>query len=202
MKSWPSQYGLEANALAIQVHGGYWYTREYPVERLYRDHRLNPIHEGTHGIQALDLLGRNVPMKDRAAFEALSGTIRATIDDCREIEALRSHAKALEGALELVDETTRVLLGALRADATLALANASTYLEMLGHVVVAWIWLAQALAAIRKMNGLTRDRRVLYEGKVLTCGWFCRWELPKIEAQAKLLKTLDRICLDVRVEQL
>ena len=58
-KSWPSQWCLEANNLAIQIHGGYGYTREYGVEQLYRDNRLNPIHEGTHGIQALDLLGRD-----------------------------------------------------------------------------------------------------------------------------------------------
>ena len=51
-KSWPSQWCLAANDLAIQVHGGYGYTRDYDVEQHYRDNRLNPIHEGTHGIQA------------------------------------------------------------------------------------------------------------------------------------------------------
>jgi hypothetical protein len=58
VKSWPAQWCLEANSLAIQIHGGYGYTREYPVEQFWRDNRLNMIHEGTHGIQALDLLGR------------------------------------------------------------------------------------------------------------------------------------------------
>ena len=66
-KSWPSQWCLEANSLAIQVHGGYGYAREYDVEQHYRDNRLNPIHEGTHGIQALDLLGRKVTMQGGAA---------------------------------------------------------------------------------------------------------------------------------------
>ena len=64
-KSWPSQWCLAANDLAIQVLGGAGYTREYDVEQHYRDNRLNPIHEGTHGIQALDLLGRK--MTSRAA---------------------------------------------------------------------------------------------------------------------------------------
>ena len=71
VKSWPSQWCLEANSLAIQVHGGYGYTRDYPVEQFYRDNRLNPIHEGTHGIQALDLLGRKVVMNDGAALRLL-----------------------------------------------------------------------------------------------------------------------------------
>jgi len=78
-KSWPSQWCLTANDLAIQVHGGYGYTREYNVEQFYRDNRLNPIHEGTHGIQALDLLGRKVLMQDGKAFRILRESIEATI---------------------------------------------------------------------------------------------------------------------------
>ena len=78
-KSWPSQWCLEANNLAIQVHGGYGYTREYDVEQHYRDNRLNPIHEGTHGIQSLDLLGRKVTQRGGASLAALGHAVGATI---------------------------------------------------------------------------------------------------------------------------
>ena len=81
-------YGLHANYLAIQVLGGYGYTREYPVERLYRDNRLNEIHEGTTGIQSLDLLGRKVPMDDGAALKLLLRRIRATAGDARAVALL------------------------------------------------------------------------------------------------------------------
>ena len=74
-KSWPSQWCLEANSLAIQVHGGYGYTREYDVEQHYRDNRLNPIHEGTHGIQSLDLLGRKVTQRGGASLAALGEAV-------------------------------------------------------------------------------------------------------------------------------
>src|SRR3546814_9951643 len=67
-KSWPSEWCLEANSLAIQVLGGYGYTRDFPVEQYWRDNRLNMIHEGTHGIQALDLLGRKVRQNDGQAY--------------------------------------------------------------------------------------------------------------------------------------
>ena len=77
-KSWPSQWCLEANSLAIQVHGGYGYTRDYPVEQFYRDNRLNPIHEGTHGIQGLDLLGRKVTQQDGAGLALLGREIEKT----------------------------------------------------------------------------------------------------------------------------
>ena len=82
-KSWPSQWCLAANDLAIQVHGGYGYTRDYPVERLYRDNRLNPIHEGTHGIQALDLLGARSHWDDGALLHALDARIGATVERAR-----------------------------------------------------------------------------------------------------------------------
>ena len=75
-KSWPSQWCLEANSLAIQVHGGYGYARDYEVEQHYRDNRLNPIHEGTHGIQALDLLGRKVTMQGGRAVGLLAARDR------------------------------------------------------------------------------------------------------------------------------
>ena len=77
-KSWPSQWCLAANDLAIQVHGGYGYTRDYPVEQLYRDNRLNPIHEGTHGIQALDLLGRKVVEGGGRSLGVLGARVDAT----------------------------------------------------------------------------------------------------------------------------
>jgi alkylation response protein AidB-like acyl-CoA dehydrogenase len=71
-KSWPSEFCLEANKHAIQVLGGYGYTRDYPVERLYRDNRLNPIHEGTHGVQGMDLLGRKVMQNGGRALQLLA----------------------------------------------------------------------------------------------------------------------------------
>ena len=202
VKSWPSQYGLDANALAVQVHGGYGYTREYPVERLYRDNRLNPIHEGTHGIQALDLLGRKVAMQDGAGLAALLKEIRQTIVQSREIKRLSVYAESLESTLAVVQNTTRALLGAMRTDAALALANASVYLEMLGHVVVGWLWLEQARVAMKMIENASEDASNFFEGKLLTCGWFFRCELPKVQVQAELLQSLDRTYLDLPVESL
>jgi len=88
-KSWPSQWCQEANSLAIQVHGGYGYTRDYPVEQFYRDQRLNPIHEGTHGIQGLDLLGRKVRMEGGRAMLAYLEIVAHTVAG--------AHARAVNG---------------------------------------------------------------------------------------------------------
>ena len=190
-KSWPSQWCLAANDLAIQVHGGYGYTRDYPVEQLYRDNRLNPIHEGTHGIQALDLLGRKVSMEGGKALQLLGARMSATIARARDSADadLVAWAGALGEALASVARTT----GALYAvrDPERMLANASVYLEAFGHVVLAWIWLEQALAA----HGQAGD---FYAGKRQACRYFFRWELPRTAAQFALLDSLDDTTLAMR----
>ncbi|MBN8869434.1 MAG: acyl-CoA dehydrogenase [Solirubrobacterales bacterium] len=188
-KSWPSQWCLEANSLAIQVHGGYGYAREYDVEQHYRDNRLNPIHEGTHGIQALDLLGRKVTMQGGAAFGALFEKVTATIDEAKGAGGEASElADQLQAALGRLAETTGKLWA--DRDPELALANATVYLEAAGHVVVAWIWLQQFLASAGKDGDF-------YEGKRQATRYFFRFELPKTGPQFDLLASLDRTTLEM-----
>ena len=188
-KSWPSQWCLEANSLAIQVHGGYGYTREFDVEQFYRDNRLNPIHEGTHGIQGMDLLGRKVIMRGGAGLALLGETIAATIAQARAVGgAAAEYAQQLEAAVVRVATTTATLWAG--RDPELALANSSVYLEAVGHVVVAWIWLEQLLAA--------GDREgAFFDGKRAAAQFFYRFELPKTGPQFDLLDSLDRTTLDI-----
>jgi butyryl-CoA dehydrogenase len=210
-KSWPSQWCVEANSLAIQVHGGYGYTREYNVEQFYRDNRLNAIHEGTHGIHGLDLLGRKVAMQDGALFKAFGAELRKTVRKVRgsvakpgsmagagaEIEAagaeLLAHADALDSAWQAVEQVTQKLYAV--GDMNKTLANASLYLEAVGHVVVAWIWLQQALLAASALDGGDHD---FYRGKLQACRYFFRWELPKVAPQLELLASIDTTTLDMR----
>jgi alkylation response protein AidB-like acyl-CoA dehydrogenase len=194
-KSWPSQWCLEANNLAIQVHGGYGYTREYNVEQFYRDNRLNPIHEGTHGIQGLDLLGRKVTMQNGAAFAALKTEIERTIETARGQAELRTHAQALEAALGRMTEVTATLHAV--GDANRTLANASIYLEAFGHMTLAWIWLEQALKAVGK-TGADQHDADFYRGKLQACAYFFNWELPKIGPQLALLESIDTTTLDMQ----
>jgi alkylation response protein AidB-like acyl-CoA dehydrogenase len=190
-KSWPSQWCLAANDLAIQVHGGYGYSRDYPVEQLYRDNRLNPIHEGTHGIQGLDLLGRKVTMERGRALAMLGEEIARCVECSRATgdATLGQYAGSLERAVARAVETTRVLHAS--GDAGRTLANATVYLEAFGHVVLAWIWLEQANAS----HGKTGD---FYDGKRQACRYFYRWELPRTGPQFDLLASLDDTTLAMR----
>ena len=194
-KSWPSQWCLEANSLAIQVHGGYGYTRDYNVEQFYRDNRLNPIHEGTHGIQGLDLLGRKVVMQGGAALQALAARVRATIARCRAVPDAGSQrlAAELDAQWLRLEEVTAILHGA--GDTNRTLANATVYLEAFGHVVVAWIWLEQALVAGRSMSGGDDD---FYRGKLAACRYYFAFELPKVGPMLDLLASLDDTTLTMQ----
>ena len=181
-KSWPSQWCLRANELAIQVHGGYGYTREFDVEQHYRDNRLNPIHEGTHGIQALDLLGRKVVMDGGAGLALLADRVRTA---CRRAgDAGGESAElgaAVQRAIDRAVEVTRLAWAG--GDPTAVLAQATPYLEALGCVVVAWMWLEQWLAAAGKGGDV-------YEGKRQATRHFIRSELPQA---APLLDQVERL---------
>lgn len=200
VKAWPAQWCLAANDLAIQVHGGYGYTREYPVERLYRDNRLNPIHEGTNGIQALDLLGRKIGMDGGAALGQLSLEFERTASeaDHGDLPELRAWGGQLRESARRVRDVAEKFLAADRRYAEAALANAQVFLELTGHVIVAWMWLRQALVAAKKLPGADGAERDFYRGKLQACAYFFRWELPKTEHWHGLLRDAERTCLDMQ----
>ena len=189
-KSWPSEWGLEANSLAIQVMGGYGYTRDFPVEQYWRDNRLNMIHEGTHGIQALDLLGRKVVMQEGRGLRLLADRIGATVERAGHEPTLAREATALADALaHLVQATRDAWDGGEPAE---TLANATPYLQAFGHVVMAWIWLDVALCAQRGMA--TASDAALRQGKLAACRFFFRHELPRTAAWLTVVETRDDTC--------
>ncbi|MFN3196951.1 MAG: acyl-CoA dehydrogenase [Bradymonadia bacterium] len=199
-KAWPSEYGPRANDYAIQILGGCGYTRDYPVERYYRDNRLNPIHEGTNGIQGMDLLGRKAMMHQGRALKRLMGEITASVERNHGVEGLEELCTGLSKALSQVAETTMSLAGvAMQGQVRLFLANAYTYLLMVGHTVIAWMWLEQAAVAARRLESGAGDEGFC-RGKLQAAQFFYRYELPVIEQHAALLKSLDDTTLSMKPE--
>ena len=190
-KSWPSEWCLEANSLAIQVHGGYGYTRDFPVEQYWRDNRLNMIHEGTHGIQGLDLLGRKVVMQEGAGLALLARSVGATVERAKAVPALAAHAAALATALADLGVATKAAWATGNPDE--ALANATPYLQAFGHVVLAWVWLDVALCAKAQVDQAGSPAALLH-GKLAACTYFFHYELPRIGAWLKVVETRDATC--------
>lgn len=183
IKSWPSEWCLEANSLAIQIHGGYGYTRDFPVEQYWRDNRLNMIHEGTHGIQAMDLLGRKVLLQDGLGLHMLGQRILATCARANTADQIQQ-SKALTSAWTDVCQATRDAWQG--NDPALSLANAVPYMQAFGHTVLAWIWLDLSLAS--QGDGAANT------GRRLACQYFFQYELPKISAWLKVVQSQDATC--------
>ena len=194
-KSWPSEWCLEANSLAIQIHGGYGYTRDFPVEQYWRDNRLNMIHEGTHGIQALDLLGRKVLMEGGRGLELLAVRISATTQCAAALTELAPHADTLGKALEMVRGATAAAWST--GNPTEALANAVPYMQAFGHTVIAWIWLEVALAVLHADAAKSASASA---GKMAAMTFFFHYELPKIEAWLGVVARRDLICANLPEE--
>ncbi len=191
-KAWPAEYCLDANRLAIQVLGGYGYTRDYPVERFYRDNRLNPIHEGTNGIQAMDLLGRKSLRDGGKGLRALLAQMEPTMAQARKHDRLRPWAVDLAAACARIGEAT-FAVGAVAASGQTrqALANATAYLHLVGHTVIGWTWLRMAVLAANAPADTTTADADFYAGKLHACQFFFRRELPKTERWAALIVSLD-----------
>jgi alkylation response protein AidB-like acyl-CoA dehydrogenase len=183
-KTWPSEWGLAANDLAIQVFGGYGYARDYEVEQLYRDNRLNAIHEGTTGIQALDLLGRKI-LRDRGdTLRVARKRVRETADRAKLDRALQAYASLLESTWDQIVSVVERLL--IVNDDAVALRNATPFLSAFGHAVVAWLFLDQAVcAAIASSRG--NRNQDYYVGKVRACRFFYECELPKVGPQLQFV---------------
>ena len=195
-KSWPSEWCLEANSLAIQVHGGYGYTRDFPVEQYWRDNRLNMIHEGTHGIQGLDLLGRKVVMDDGTGLKLLVSTVERTIARAGAAPVLAHHAAELTTALKSLCAATQSAWATGRPED--ALANATPYLQAFGHVVLAWIWLDVATVALQGASGAAAADPGFVAGKVQACHYFFDYELPKIAAWLAVVASRNPVCREMQ----
>ncbi|HEY6880997.1 MAG TPA: acyl-CoA dehydrogenase [Polyangiales bacterium] len=181
-KSFPAEKGFESNALAMQIHGGYGYSSEYMPEAWLRDQKLNSIHEGTTGIQSIDLLGRKVSLHEGAAFKLLLREIGRALEDAR---AAGVDARQID-ALARATETTRTLTASLVAerDPEARLLHSVYYLDLFMTVVIGWMWLLQATRAQR---ALAAKDDAFYRGKLTAAQYYLLSELPRVEQLAALI---------------
>ncbi len=178
-KTFPAERGFEANTLAIQVHGGYGYTSEYPVESWWRDQKLNSIHEGTTGIQGLDLLGRKVLAGGGAALRVLGDEITASVGRAQAAGVDPTWLQQLGDAAQRTARTTQILgAKAQSGDVAGLLLHSADYLEAFSTVIIAWLWLDMATAAQRALSaGRGGD---LHRGKLQAARYYFATELPKV----------------------
>jgi alkylation response protein AidB-like acyl-CoA dehydrogenase len=199
-KSYPSETGLLSISQGLQCLGGSGYCDDYPIEQYYRDARIHPIHEGTTGIQGLDLLGRKVLMSHGKAYKLYLEEVQGTIRGAVEFEELQSYAEKLKQSLEMLQEVTAHLVEVgKKGTPELFLADATLYLEFFGIISVAWQWLVQATAIPRALRSSQSEVETnFYNGKFFAFRYFFEYELPKIEGLAKRLMKSDGLTVEIK----
>ncbi len=194
VKAWCSEQANRSAALAIQVFGGYGYTMDFPVQQYYRDVKIYTLYEGTTGIQALDLLGRKIPMEKGKALALLATRIHETIRQARGHEELRNHATLLEEEVKRISDVLNHFSTFIKeGDIDRYLSDATVFMEMMGNTIVAWQWLKQAVHAQQNLRtgSFEHQKREFYEGIIHTMKFYFRYELPHAEACAKTLMHPD-----------
>jgi butyryl-CoA dehydrogenase len=201
-KSYPSEMGIHAISQGLQCLGGSGYCDDYPLEQYYRDARIHPIHEGTTGIQAMDLLGRKVVMHNGQALMLFISELQATISTAAQFPELNTPARQLKNALSSLQAVTKDLLEiAQKKGAELFLADATLYLEFFGIVAIGWQWLLQGIAVQKALNNGAKKKDLnFYHGKMFALRFFFGYELPKTLGLAERLMQTDGLTIDMRTE--
>jgi butyryl-CoA dehydrogenase len=201
-KSYPSEMGIQSISQGLQCLGGSGYCDDYPLEQYYRDCRIHPIHEGTTGIQGMDLLGRKVIMKNGKAFLLYINEVHDTIVAAKEFKVLEKFANELNESQTKLQEVTRHLLSIAQQQGPEAfLADATLYLEFFGIVTIAWQWLLQGISAQKALKNGDRKKDInFYEGKMFTLRYFFGYELPKTLGLAKRLRDDDRLTVEMQTD--
>ncbi len=189
-KTFPAERGFEANALAVQVHGGYGYSSEYLPEAWLRDQKLNTIHEGTTGIQSMDLLGRKVVAGGGAALRAFLEEVGGGVARARKAGVSGRLCDAIERAAGMVAELT-MELGALGVSGQVdrMMLHSADYLELFGVLVVGWSWLVQAAAAKERLAEGGADHAGFHEGKLCAAQYWISTEVPRIAELCALCRS-------------
>ena len=201
-KSFPSEMGVMSVSSGLQCFGGYGYCDDFPLEQYYRDIRIHPIHEGTTGIQAMDLLGRKVVMQEGKAVMLLFEEVQKAIDTARQVIELESYAVKMQEAMSQLQEITMTLIGVAHEEGPeVYLADATVYLHYFSTIVIAWQWLIQGIACQRKLESAVSKRESeFFQGKLFTFKHYFHYELPKINGLAERLKEKAFLSVEMQPE--
>ena len=201
LKAWPSEYGPKANDLGIQVLGGAGYTREYFAEQFWRDNRLNPIHEGTNGVQALDLSFRKLWQNNGLGLQVLQ---REIMQDLQRIRTPKSTELAgkLTPYLEQLPALLTHLAKLLQSNKAITLTgNAQALMNVFASIIVSWIWIRQAHTAEQHLLACqSAQKQAFYHGKLQAATYYIDWELPSITRDIALLLHDNSVCTDMHAD--
>jgi butyryl-CoA dehydrogenase len=200
MKSHLSDTAFQSVAQAMQCFGGAGYTEEVPIAQLLRDSKVYSIYEGTNGIQALDLLGRKLVMKEGAAARALMMEVDRSLAEAEEIPSLKGLCEKLHALKDAVINTTmKLAMIGQGGDLDMFLCNASPFLTAYSHFLISWQWLIQAGVAQQALDA-GDDDKAFYEAKIQTATYYIKWKVPEALSNLETIGSEERTALDFEEE--
>ncbi|HRC98334.1 MAG TPA: acyl-CoA dehydrogenase [Deltaproteobacteria bacterium] len=189
-KAYSTDKGYEVCTRAIQVHGGYGFCTEYKVEQFARDCKITSIYEGTNGIQAIDLFGRKIRMKNGAALNDILAEMRSAVAQASGIDELKSYAAEVGRSVSALERITGFLLEKSAGDDMyLAYSWATPYLEIFGDVVLGWMFLIQAGKACGRRAAGDDDQ--FYASKIATAKFYISSLLPHVYGKIEAIEKFD-----------
>lgn len=217
-KAWATDMGFKVTEMAVQVHGGYGYCREYQVEQFLRDIKITSIYEGANGIQALDLVGRKLAYKQGSLFRQFIQETEDVLQKGKGNDRLAGIADSFEAArARLIDATTYFGMQSFSGNIMIPVLYATPYLELFGDVAVGFILLWQAIIADERLQGIyaqaeadtpekrketimNNRRAAFYDGKVASARFFANTVLSLAEGKAKAITSGESSALDIADE--
>ena len=201
VKAYCTDRGMECTELAVQTYGGYGFCREYPVEQMMRDQKINQIYEGTNGIQALDLLGRKLGMKKGTYFINLLNYTKEAIDEGKGLDLLKGEAEIVNGALTACGLSAKDFSKMIGTTPYVPLIGACDYLTALGDAVVGWLHLKMANEAAKKYFAATSEQeKNFYMGKIQGAKFFINRITGLVPAHLENIKKNETSAMDISDE--
>jgi len=183
VKAFQTDLGFEAANLALQVHGGYGYVREYGVEQLVRDARITQIYEGTNGVQALDLVGRKLPAHTGRYLRRFFHPVSRFLAEEARVPAMADLVAPVAKAFERLQRASAWLAQESLKNPDQAGAAAVDYLHLFGYVALGYLWARMAKVAQAKLAAMGDARRgeeaAFYEAKLATARFYMERLLPR-----------------------
>ena len=204
IKSYPAEMSILTTSTALQIFGGYGFTKEFMAELFFRETRIHTLHEGTTAIHGMDLLGRKMMMKNGQATMLLMQEVFQDVEEAKKVESLKANAETLEQKLMKLQELTMHLMGvAQKHGPEVFLSDATLYLELFGIIAIGWQWLKQGIVAEQlKTSSSKKYSPEFLQSKLHTMNYFFEYEIPKTEGLLTRLKSENKVTMDVKAEEI
>ena len=194
VKSLFTDMGMEITSDAMQIFGGYGYTKDQGIEQLYRDNRITPIYEGTNSVQSIDLVFRKLFTKDRNIIGRYIKFIEKEIKKSKKQAKIKLFAKKLDDYLKITVNFTNWIKKNMKSSKDDVSAACNDYLKVLGLIALAYSWLKVLDVSYKEIS----KNKKFFEDKIETASFFFNRVLPRIDSHYKSATSGSKYIMDFK----